>query len=117
VNLRRSLTDAQKSWHLERCTDEEDLMLSLCDFFNQRGDLYEAVKTVTSAGPEGKKFLLAVDVSESQSAEIAITMEEMTHLCPSLHIVMSTELATVPKTRVIKVEKLTDKQIVDILEL
>ena len=41
LNIRKSINDAQKQWFIERCTDGEEMLQFLVDFFNQRGDLFD----------------------------------------------------------------------------
>ena len=67
-------------------------MLCLCDFFNQRGDLFEkAVKPYAVSGPEAKKFLIALDLDmqASESGPLIKVLIEMAHTCPSLQIAIS----------------------------
>jgi len=66
-------------------------MLCLCDFFNQRGDLYEKAKGIAAGGLEGKKFFLAIDLDKQTSfaQQIVKALFELSHSCPGLHLVFA----------------------------
>jgi len=67
-------------------------MTCLCDFFNQRGDLFEkAVKTFAISSPESKKFLIALDteMNINESEPLIKLLVELSNTCPSLHIAIT----------------------------
>jgi hypothetical protein len=82
----------------------------LGDFFNQRGDLYEKVKT-SHVGPESKKFFLALDCESNEALQV---FNELMHSCPGLHMAMSGDDSFTGK--LVKLGRLTEKQAIDVVE-
>lgn len=104
-------------------------MLCLCDFFNQRGDLFEkAVKPYAVSGPEAKKFLVALDLDmkASDSGPLIKVLIELAHTCPSLQIAISLQTGESSTDELnafnqeshikqVRLSRVTDKQAIDLL--